>query len=373
MGTETQFRTFQTPKNYEEALARHGQWIRWIKVLTCPCIDPTTGQADIHCNLCHGRGRIYRNPGPFRIKQEIVKHDNMGRLYPKYTPVIQGTVTVWQQGTQLTVSGTQPADRSHVQITTPWPKAYKRLRIDYDFDPIISVTGEDSEVYDTNLLRVRDARFLTEGRTFEGSVEAVTRVYNATKDETYTVASFQKEFIYLESMGTWQSGDVLEVDYQYLKPFDFLIHSISQKRRYESPYVIDSADATVVTPYWADIAPNDLLTALAVEIPAFSVVDPSHSVGNDEIGDYFDISRLTQIIDANGTEYIPGTDVIVHGRNEIKWLVSKPTVKYTAHFLYHPTYVALLTYDTARHAENKSFVNRVNVMMFDKINREVTF
>lgn len=342
-------------------------------MLQCPCVNQTTGQPNLSCNLCKGRGRIYKNPGPFRIKQEIVPHDNSGRVFVKNTPVVDGTVTVYRQGNTLTLAGTQPSDRSYIQLQSPYPRNYQRIRADYDYTPIVSVTDENSEVYGTNTLRVIAARFATEGREFEGSIDQVTRVYNATKDETYTVELAQKEFIHLEDMGTWTSGDTLEVDYTYLKPFDFLLHSISQRRRYESNYVIDQADATLVTPYWAQIAPNDLITALAVEIPAYSVIDPTHSGGNDEIGDYYDISRITDVIDSNGTSHTVGVDLELYGRNEIRWISPKPTVRYSVHFLYHPTYVALTSYDTARHSENKSFVNRTNVMLFDKVNREVTF
>lgn len=336
-------------------------------------MNQSTGQPSLTCNICKGRGRIYKNPGPFRIKQEIVPHDNSGRVFVKNTPIVGGTVTVHRQGNTLSLAGTQPSDGSYIQLQSPYPRNYQRIRADYDFTPVVPVTAEDSQVYGTNTLRVIAARFTTEGRAFEGSIEGVTRVYNATKDETYTVDSYQKEFIYLESMGTWETGDTLEVDYTYLKPFDFLLHGISPKRRYEANYVLDQADATLVTPYWAQISPNDLITALAVEIPAHSIINPNHSVGNDEIGDYFDISRITDVIDANGTSHTVGVDLELYGRNEVRWLSAKPTVNYTVHFLYHPTYVALTSYDTARHSENKSFVNRTNVMLFDKINREVSF
>lgn len=371
MGTETQFRTFQTVKAYEEALARHGQWIRWIKVIICPCINTTTGQADINCSLCFGRGKIFKNPGPFEVRQEIAVCDQIGRIYAKNTGIIDGTITVWQHGATLTL-GTQPADDSYIQLATPYPRTYQRLKLDYAFSPIISITDEDSEVYDTITLRVTSARFLEEGMSFEGSIDGVTRVYNVDKDETYTVTSFQKEYIYLSAMGTWEVDDVLEVDYTYVQPFDFLLHSISERRRYESAYVIDQADATLVTPYYCQVAPNDLISALANELMGYAVIDPSHSQGNDEIRDYFDLSKITAVMDLNGTEYDPLTDVQLFGRNEIEWLVSKPSVNYTVHFLYHPTFTALNTYDTARTSENKSFVNRVNVMLRDKIS-EVTF
>lgn len=374
MGTETQFRTFQTVKSYEEALARHGQWCRWISVIVCPCVTQNTGQADISCTLCQGRGKIFKNPGPFNVEQEMALTDQIGRIYVKNTPILSGTVSVWKGETLLSL-GSQPSDGSYIQMDTPYPRTYKRLKVDYTFSPIIEVTDEDSTVYDeTNfVLRVVDAQFLDKGKTYEGSIDGVTRVYNVDKDETYTVTSFQKEYIYLSAMGTWASGDVLEVDYTYLQPFDFLLHSISERRRYESAYVLDSADATLVAPYYCQVSPHDLITALSNELLGYAIIDPTHSQGNDEVRDYFDLSKIIAILDMSGIEYDPvAGDVELFGRNEIKWNVTKPTVKYTVHFQYHPTFTALMTYDTARTSENKSFVNRINVMLRDKIN-EVTF
>ncbi len=374
MGTETQFRTFQTVKAYEDALARHGQWCRWVKVLTCPCITPETGQPSISCPLCKGRGRIYKNPGPFTIEQEITPHDGNGRVYPKFTPVVAGSASVWRQGVSLPL-GSQPADGSYIQLAAPYPRNYQRVRANYTFDPTVSVTSEDSEVYDSTnaVLRVTAARFQDRGKSYEGSIDAVTRVRNTTRSEDLVVSEYRKEFIYLESLQSWQSGDVLEVDYTYVQPFDFMLHSISARRRYDSAYVIDQADATLVTPYWAQVSPKDLITSLSAVIPAFAVIDPTNTAGNDEVGDYYDLSSLTNLIGQDGTEYVIGTNVVLHGRNELRWLTAKPTQKYTVHFLYHPTFTALTTYDTARSSENKSFVNRTNVMMFDKISREIQY
>ncbi len=375
MSVDQQFRTFQNVLAYENSLARHGQYVRWVRVLVCPCMTPGTGQADLQCSLCHGRGEIYRNPGPFQIRQEIVPHDNRGRVYTAHSPIVDGESIVWQGTEQLTLSSSQPSDGSYIQLESPYPRNYRRLLADYTYTPVVSITDEDSEVYGTNLLRVVAPRFTEKGRTFEGSIDGVSRVYNVDQDETYTVSSFAKEFIYLDSMGTWADGHVLEVDYTYVQPFGFLLHSLSQKRRYERAYVLDQADATLVTPYWAEVAPLDLLTALSSELAGYAIVDPTQTGGNDVLKDVFDLSKLLDVIDRNGTEYDTGTgnDVELFERHEIMWNVTKPTVPYTVHFMYHPTFAALTTYDTARTSENKGFVNRTNVMLRDRMTGEVTF
>lgn len=362
MGTETQFRTFQTVRYYEESLARHGQWLRWAKSTICPCLSEETAQADPSCSLCEGRGKLYRAPDELRVMQEVTKHNSYGKVYTKYTPV--SDPVVWRKNVQLTLAASQPSDSSYIQLDPPYPKSHERVKTDYTYTPLIEVADEDSEVYGTNTLRTIATQFYDKGKKFEGSVAEVTKVHNVDRDEDYTVTDFAKEFIYLDDMGTWQSGDVLQVLYKYVKPFDFLLVGVSQKMRYERAYVIESADALLVTPFFCRIAPNDLMTALSIEQVATVVIKPR--VGNDVVRNYYDISRLIYVVDAYGQEYVVGTNVELYGRNQLKWLTTKPTVKYSAQFYYHPTFAALMNLPSTRSGENKAFVNRVNLIQYDK-------
>lgn len=370
-----QFRTFQTVRRYEEALARHGQWLRWTQAITCPCVHPDTMQPDPRCSVCRGRGRIYRTPDRFNLFNEIVRHDGAGRVYPRYIPIVDGSVTVYRKGVPLSLAATQPADGSYVQLESPYPKRHEVITIDYAYSPTISVVAEDSEVYGTDMLRTVATRFVEKGKGFEGSIESVSRVYNVTKDETYTVESAAKEYIYLAGMGTWESGDVLEVDYVYVKPFDFMLTGVTGRLRYEQPYVLDDADAVLVTPYWAQPAPDDLFTAMAQERIGRAVIDPTTTSGNDVVGAFFDLSRLLRVIDRAGNDRTvgPGNDVEVYGRNELRWNVAKPSTPYVAQFTYHPTFTALTNLHTLRNSENKAFVNRVSVKQFDRVHDKVVY
>lgn len=375
MATSSQFRTFQTPQNYEDALARHAQWMRWTQGITCACMDDRTMQPNPQCSVCRGRGRIYRTPDRFRAVAERARHDNLGRIYPLHTPVIVGTAEAFRKDVAISLDPLQPPDGSYIQLATPYPKAYEVVTINYEFTPEISITGEDSEVYGTNVLRVVAPRFSTRGKSFEGSIEDVTRVYNVDRDETYSVESAVKEFIYLTGMGTWVAGDTLEVDYTYVEPFGFLLVGVTGRLRYEQPYVLEEADAILVTPYWAQVGPDDLLTALAQEQIGRAILNPRAAAGNDVVTSYYDLSRLLRVIDKDGTDYTVGTgnNVELYGRNELKWNITKPIVPYTAQFTYHPTYTALANLHSLRNAENKAFVNRVSVRQFDHVHEKVRY
>lgn len=370
------FRTFQTVQRYEDALLRHAQWLRWISGITCPCLTPETGQPDPHCPLCRGRGKLYKSPRGFKLFNESAPHDGFGKVKPRVTPVIPNSVTVYRHGSVLPLDANQPADGSYVKLAPPYPKAWQVLTMDYEYDPDIAVVSENSQVYGPNLLRVQAPLFSEKGKTFEGSIKTVTRVYNVTRDELYTVSTAFKVFIYLQSMGTWESGDVLEVDYVYQRPYPFMLIGITPKIRYQQPYVLEMADAILITPYWAQVAPDDLFTAMAVEQTGRAVVNPEvSSGGNDVIGAYYDLSRILRVVTRSGHEYNagPGKDVEIFERNELRWNVTKPAVPYTVQFTYHPTYTALDQMHTLRNSENKAFANRISVKQFDRVHDRIQY
>lgn len=365
------FKTNQTVRRYDDAIIRHAQWIRWVRAITCPCVNPNTMQPDIRCTMCKGRGYIYRNPGTFSIKQEVAKHNGFGVITPRYGPV--SNPVVWRRGEKLPLADPQP-DPNVITLEGPnYPRLYQRMYIDYDFRPVQSIIAEEAEVIDTNILRVVGARFEDQGKQFEGSIETVTRVENVTKSETYTVSEAIKEYIFLDGMGTYADGDVIEVDYTYIRPFQFVLHTVTPAMRYEPSYVSQDTAATLLVPSWANPAPNDLFTAMAQESPASAVIDPTFTPGDDVIRDYFDLSTIEFVMDKNGTEYTPGEDVVLIGRNKVHWLVTKPTVAYTIEFTHHPTFSSVREPQTIRTAENKEFANKVSLKQYQITNTVQSF
>jgi hypothetical protein len=366
------FQTFQTVKNYDDALGRHGQWVRWLKGSKCACVHGIQKQPDPQCNLCDGKGFVYRNPDEFTVLQENLKYGGSGIYYPLQTPVVS-IQSITHQGVDLTLSGSQPADGSYIAIDFPYLKPYNRVKCDYTYSSKTSVTDENSEVIADNILRTVATRFTEKGKTFEGSVFSVSKVYNATKDENYTVSSFSKEFIYLVDMGTWASGDVLEVSYTYIHPFYFMMHTVSEKMRYEKSYILESADAILVAPSWFTLSADDLFTALAQEAVGRIIINPTARTGNDIIENVFDLASVPYVMDKNGVSYKEGTNFVVTNRNELKWITSKPTVNYSVEYLHHPTFRGLGEMSTVRNAENKVFANRINVKLWQGASEGMMF
>jgi hypothetical protein len=356
---------------YERVLAHHGQWFRWVRAFLCPCLDEISAQPDPQCTICGGRGFIYHNPFHIKINQEYPKHDNLGRVFLEWS-VWQNDLTSLsihdKMGNVIALSGTQPSDHSYIQLAS-WPLPYEPITVDYEAGLLRSVTNEACEVVSSvsKILRTLAPRIYTEGKTVSGAVETVTRVYNATKLETYTVVSINKDFIYLQAMGTWTQGDVLQVDYTYVFPVNLVMYGVSQKMKWEKAYVGQDASAMMVSPYYIRPGRDDIFTALSQEQVEEEIIDPTKTAGNDVLSRFFDVASIEEIIRADGHQYDPVADVSLFGRNEIKWNTAKPTLKYMARFHYHPTYRGLQNPSSIRFAENKSFAIRTSMVMFDKV------
>lgn len=367
----SEFQTFQTKRRYDEAIGRHGQWVRWMKSTKCPCVDPVDGQPDPQCDQCIGRGWVYRPPKTFTILQEVSRRDGQGRVYPRHTPV-SNVLAVKRNSTDVPFASPQPSE-DYIKLDPPYPPHYAPLTVDYEFSVEESVTADTPEVIGSGILRVQGTDFSDQGKRFEGTITGVTRVENLTRNETYTVSRFEKEYIYLDGMGTYQNGDELGVDFTYVGPFYFVLSQITQKMRYESAYVLADASAQLVCPAWAMPSDGDIFTQLAGEIPSREVVEPAASSGDDEIHTYFDIAYLVYAVDQGENEYTPGEDFELVGRNKIHWISPKPSSPYTVEFTYHPTFVSIVEQTSMRRAENKEFANKINLKELARTSQEVTF
>lgn len=364
LGNSNQFRTFQTPDNYEAALLRHAQKVRWLKAFTCPCISSDTGQPNPSCSLCKGRGKIYKNPTIFRDYLENVNHTSSGLIILD-KQAIPESVKVSRNGNPIEIDS---IEGNKIWIKPPFPKSWECIQVEYAWTNIKECKNENSIVLGTNLLKVKSF-IQVRDRVFPISLESVSRVYNKTKDEVLTVKDFVKDYIYLQSMGSWTVGDVLEVDYTYVEPFDFLLVGVTGRIRYEQPYVLEDADVVLVTPYWCTVGANDLITALSVDRAIDTVVHDQSTVHS--FRNYFDIERIDSIFDITKKEYTE-PDFFLYDRNSIKWNITVPSA-YTVRFIYHPTYIALTNLQTVRSAENKRFANRISLKLFDILTDKVSF
>jgi hypothetical protein len=305
------------------------------------------------------------------MRQERTTCNSYGRIIPFNAPVIPGTIAVFLRNIPLQLSATQPDDGSYIQLEKPYPERYSKLLVNYQFNPKITIINELALIPGTNVLKAVSVFSYINGRNIPGTIAKVNQVRNITKSLDYTlnVSSFSKEFIFMNSMPSYSSGDEISISYEYIKPWIFLIEGIAPKKRYENAWILENAVATIVTPYYCQMSPNDVITALSGELQGFEILNPNQS-GLDIIKSYFDVSRITRIIDKSGKIYDP-SNVTLFERNKLIWNVTKPTVAYTVHFFYYPSYSLLQEYGTTRTAENKQFVNRYTLALLDKVNSNI--
>ena len=400
--SSSQFRTFQTARTYDEALRRHSQSIIWTRSVLCPCFNPETSQPDYSCVLCYGRGRIYKEPGPQRVYNEIAKHGNTS-IYPKYTPLVPDEFRVRlparnDSGLTKDVLATLSEDRKTLILSNE-VHDQEHVYIDYKFDPVLRNEGQEADSVEisgsgaTLTLRLVPDLFSNRygKRNIHGrllSVESVmlvaydsdnieissddltdnTSIENIDSDNLIISASANVQSLIDSAMEllVYDRHEFL-VAYTYNRPFQFLINNISERQKYTSPYISQEADATLTVPSWARVSPNDLFTVLAAEQIGEEIIHPeSSSTMVDSVKSYFDLVRILEIVDKDGTVYVNPDEPVVDiaeivDRHDIKWNIQKPTVPYTVQFLYNPTYVAIEGFPTLRTAENKQFVNKINL------------
>ena len=289
-----QFRTFQTVRNYESALGRHAQSVLWTRAILCPCLNSDTFQPDIDCDLCRGRGRIYKFPGPQRIFNEMARHNRAGRIFPRYEPVVEDSVVVRKPSrddTGGTVDVPFQLSDGVLEITgDDIPPEYDFIFLDYSFSPTRTVVNGMGSVENAamGIIHVDVPVKVLNGKRIYGRLITVSSVRIDSDDPGFserslTVASTISDIFEADSLLEYDNVKLetpsqltdaiaeatnlgaeyrIEVDYTYTEPFRFLISNISEKQRYTSPYITKEADAMLTVPSWARISPNDLFTVL---------------------------------------------------------------------------------------------------------------
>ena len=407
------FRTYQTVRNYENALRRHGQSILWTRAILCPCIDPNTRQPELSCPSCRGRGRLYRPPGVQQVYNEAAKH-TVNAVTPRFGPLSpNGILRVRvpkRDGTGLTqeVTSSPAVDGRGINLSGPLVPLHpqEHVYIDYAFDPSLhSVdalvdehhgTGDQTYTIEgytkvSGYFRTpitpehQTHRHLSAVRSFgKGYIDArlsIKLVYRTYDSDGNVVAGSETDvpFTFDENTGVVRyriiEGDgslpdyptggswKIHITYSYNRPFRFVINNISEKQRYTSPYITQEADAVLTLPSWARVSPNDLFTVLAAEQTGEEIIDPNQSASlTDYIRGYYDVVRILEVVDKTGKYH---TGYTLQNNDELVWTV-KPTTPYTVQFLYNPTYVAVEGFPTLRAAENKQFPQKINLKKWSR-------
>jgi len=359
---------YQTVEAYEQALEHHAQFVRWMKAIPCTCITET-GQPQISCPYCRGRGFFYKPPVKGKILNELAHCNYQGEIFLQHN-CVSGSAVVLDVVTQQAYEVSSYSGNQIVLTSAPNPATL--LNITYEIDFTTNIVSDSCAIVDieSTYLVVKPSKvsLTKKGQEYQGTIVSVSSV--VVDGVSYSAADIQRDLITVNAAAT--SSSIVTANYMVSYPQRLLVHSISEKMKWQDGYAQEEADAIVVVPYYVKASNQDLFTIMSAKQVASVIVDPTQSVGNDVIGQYYDIAELLALYNPDGSE-IDISQVSIYNRNEIKWAASKPTTRYTVQLSYHPTFAVIPTLPTLRSAQDDQFVNKLNVVEFSRMSKNWTF
>ncbi len=338
----------QNIKLYEDALTRHGQYVRWHTSSKCYCADEL-GRANPTCKKCLGRGDIY---SPVKQVRKVERTMTLGGTTIKTKCNIKSIkYLVDNRNVSLSYSGftgnTITLSSSHV--------GGRMLHIDYKEDLELTYIGT-ATYKGRGIIRVPITGITSLQGDFKGEIISISSLVNTTRNEIMNVISFWEDLILTDSFA--ETTDVITVTCITVKPVNFLISGISQKDRYEKSYVAPEADMQMTVPGYFYMGNGDIITMLKAK-QRTSVIGRSNG-GKFHQLPFFHVSDIFNITDDIGEI----TDATIVRNNEIQWGIRVPT-KFSITLLYRPTFVVLMDLPSLRYAENKVFPKKVMLKQWD--------
>ena len=354
-GNSSQFKTFQTPSNYEDAIQRHAQYVRWYSALTCFCVDDM-GRPDPNCNICYGKGSIYY---PLIFKRVVEK------TFVKSNTIVTTTENIRNINklVRLNNDTISYSTFNNKEITLSSPAYnYSILWVDYIADLRRDYTGSGTYL-GNGLIRVNVPSISVLYGDFKGEVTEVINVHDDTKDIDLNVVSFWEDMILTDS--SVDSGDVISVTCKYIEPERFLIVGITPKQKVEAKDIPTEEINLTATFYGLlPVGAGDLISLLTAEQKT-SVVGNLNSGETTFTLPNFHVASILRVQDSNGVI----DDVTIIQNNKLKFNSTVPVDKFSVAYTYNPAFVVLDDLPSLRYAEDKIFPKRVTLKRYDVLNR----
>lgn len=394
------------PFEHEAMIDRHGQLSRLLQARKCACI--TMGKPKLNCPLCRGKGYRFLFQSELEVFDEESEHctdcptQDLARVKTYWSPItrairVQRFLHPDQGGSFSYPIISFSGDVITIDTTAKPLKKYYQLKVSYAYRNANVVINEDSTHNGTYVLKTIQTEFhnneFSNPLYINGDIMRVNRVYNVTQDYTYLVKSFSKQEIYLDpqlirdpdlpppippapdtrpfvpSAPAPIVTDVLEVDYEYVKPFKIVTGRI------ESEYALQKwgedikmGDVEAVLPASYNVARGDIITFMTTLMKAQDVIMRGTGAF-DELPqfDVFDI--LENIEDEDGELYYPEDFALQH-YNDLEWTgVHKPAQgkKYSIMYRYRPSYTVYKKTPSLMNAEDKMFPQNLYLRLINKL------
>lgn len=348
-------------ENYEALIARHGQWIRWLRASKCTCVS-ANGRPDLNCTKCGGEGYLYGfqeratetvmlsylDGGvvelPYEDATVVGVHDYMGL---SYTPTARF-------GKFCKISGDRTPDiGEQVQVILDRPIAKTVLET--------PLTYLGAGCFEAKELRVSGKEGIASERSTQDDIISVASIYNITKNISYTPTGYRRNFIFADNVVDITVGDmVVAQQVVYLEPFLFAITGQQHSEPDWKFLEVVGGDASMTFPSWAGVGEGDIVTILADSQVGKVVIEKQVS-GIDIIPAFY-IDSI-EYIESGSEKYFPSEHFDLWGVNKIKWrsVLELPADNSPLFvmFRYFPTYRVIREFPNVRSSENQHLPRRV--------------
>jgi hypothetical protein len=350
---------YQTVKTYEDALDRHGQYVRWYSSSPCYCLS-SNGEADPHCTKCKGRGyRYFPVTTRGRLERKMSMGDNI--LTTDYEI---SSINSMYKGNLSSVSYNSFSGKT-ITLSSSRNKG-EYIYIDYEEKNELNYSGTDVTSLDSDsILKVGFPAIETINGSFKGEIVSISAVTNVTQGSNIEVISYRDDLIKIDENNIPLQTDVIQVNCVYVNPVKVLISNVKYKTFKGNEIVpTDQAEVQVTVPGTLEIGRGDIFSLLKAEQKG-SFVGRWDSSGEDFYqAPFFDIAELLRIEDSTGLI----TDAVIQNNNEILF-TTKPTGNFSCLLKYRPSFMIDENPDP-RNAENKIFPRKSKLKRLDVLNKK---
>lgn len=369
------------------AIYRHGQYVRFLRTRTCPCLE--NGKPKLFCPLCDGIGFLYDFQREYRILDELQTNhfDNQRIVMPDYSPILDvEKVSKHLAGIQggVTEFEIDKFDDSHIYLKgEDLPKKHEGVRITYSYDRWNTVYNAKAQLISNYIIHVKDGDIAPTStannpQDIFGDIAKVLRVYNKTKDYKYKVKRFFRKTIILDdtipNIVPIETTDIIEVDYMYCPP-DLMSGQALTFNSTDQRYAdILTGDVDAMFLPQSMIKKRDLITFLFAEKTRDDVYKKSAT--DIDFLNEFDVVRIfDDIIDDKGIKYKENEDFILYDYNKLKWIGNRPQCdqKFSIVMAYLPTYTVWERSPSLISNENRYFPHEVQLRLYSRVSTKDIF
>lgn len=374
------------PFEHEAMIDRHGQLTRLLQARKCACI--TMGKAKLTCPLCRGKGYRFSFQTEIEVFDEESEHctdcptEAISRVKTFWSPItrvirVQRFLHHVQGGSYSFPVLSFSDDTITIDTSAKQLKKYYQIKTSYAYKNSNSVVGENSQHNGTFIIKTNMTEYFNNEFSnplyINGDICKVTRVRNVTQNYNYLVKSFSKQEIYLDNEAGAAPApvvtDVLEVDYEYVKPIKVVTSRIEAEYALQKwGEDIKMGDVEAVLPAGYNTARGDIITFMSTLMKGQDVIQ--RGVGTfDEIPQFDVYDILEDIEDEDGVLYT-SSDFMLQHYNDLVWTgAHKPAAgkKYSVIYRYRPSFTIYKKTPSLMNAEDKFFPQNLYLRLINKL------